>query len=273
MFMIAAVESSNKTYNRHFADYYDKITQHKDYRAEIDSLVKLIRESVSDPNARILDVGCGTGNHAVLLAERGYDVTAIDLSPDMIRIASAKNSKAKFKSGDIGQMPETGFQFCYSLFNVINCLNSLSQLIDFFKAISAHLVDGGTVFIESWNPIAVIAAPPEVVERTYEAGGEEIVRKVVPEWDFLRQRLNLRYDVVVHSRPQRNQPKVFTVVHELLLFTPLEIEYALQQAGLTNIRIRTALPEVAEAKADDRMLAFTAEKQDSQSLSAFRHQR
>ena len=260
--MLEHLESSNETYNRDFSAYYDRITQHKDYRAEIDALVRFIRQEVNDPNPRVLDVGCGTGNHAVLLAAEGYDITAIDLSPDMIKIAAAKNSEAKFKSADIAEMPESGFHFSYSVFNVINCLDTLESLTAFFKEISVRLERGGVFLVESWNPIAIVAAPPEVVERTYEFEDERIVRKVSPAWDFLRQRLDLRYDVNVYGTGARAEKlKSFTVVHQLVLFTPLEIEYCLKQAGFGDIKIRTALPELAEATATDRMLAFTARKQ------------
>jgi len=259
--MLEQVLSSNETYNRDFSDYYDRITKHKDYRAEIDALVRFIRQEVHHRSPRVLDVGCGTGSHAALLAGEGFDLTAIDLSPDMIRIAASKSAQVNFKSGDIAAMPESGFHFSYSLFNVINCLTSMESLVAFFKAIYARLEPGGGLLVESWNPIAVVAAPPEIVERIYEYEDEKIVRKVTPSSDFLRQRLDLRYDVDVYGTGDRaDKLKSFTVVHQLLLFTPLEVEYCLKQVGFDEINIRTALPELAEATATDRMLAFTARK-------------
>jgi 2-polyprenyl-3-methyl-5-hydroxy-6-metoxy-1,4-benzoquinol methylase len=44
--------------------------------------------------ARIADLGCGTGTVAVLLAEHGYDVTGVDLSPKMIDLARTKARSA-----------------------------------------------------------------------------------------------------------------------------------------------------------------------------------
>ena len=45
--------------------------------------------------ASILDIGCGTGSLTVLLAELGYDVTRLDLSPAMVAHAEAKVRAAR----------------------------------------------------------------------------------------------------------------------------------------------------------------------------------
>lgn len=52
--------------------------------AQVDLVERLLGLQEGD---RVLDVGCGGGRHSVLLQERGYDVTGIDLSPRLLRIA------------------------------------------------------------------------------------------------------------------------------------------------------------------------------------------
>jgi SAM-dependent methyltransferase len=49
----------------------------------------------------IVDVGCGTGRHAVALAAAGFDVVAIDSAPAMLEVASARESGARFELGDL----------------------------------------------------------------------------------------------------------------------------------------------------------------------------
>lgn len=72
------------------ADYYDVLHEDVDYPAECDLLETVFRRHLPDPPVSILDLGCGTANHALILAERGYQVTGIDASAAMLRVARAK---------------------------------------------------------------------------------------------------------------------------------------------------------------------------------------
>src|SRR4051812_15549079 len=162
--------TSNRTYDAAFAAYYDRLTAHKDYEAEVDALDRFLRKRAG---RRLLDVGCGTGTHSALLAERGYDVTAIDLSPDMVEQAKAKAKSPAMEvvCGDVTELEVGPFSACISLFNVVNCLATLDDAIAFFGAIADRLEGGGVLLVEAWNPVAVIAEPPVVVERVFESGG------------------------------------------------------------------------------------------------------
>jgi SAM-dependent methyltransferase len=252
------VTSSVATYGRDFARHYDVIVGHKDYAAEVDALDRLIRGAVPSGRPRVLDVGCGTGTHALLLAARGHEVTGTDLSPEMIDIARAKGGAPTFACLPLDRMEPGAFDFGYSVFNVVNCLAGLDELISFFADVAARLIRGATLLVESWNPIAVIAEPPETVERVFVDGGRRIVRTVTPRCDFLRQRLDLTYRIVAHAADGADRAPELEVVHGLVLFTPLEIEHALTRAGFTGVRVLTALPDLREATASDRMLAFVA---------------
>jgi SAM-dependent methyltransferase len=84
-----------------------------------EALVDLV-ESVKVRPCRAIDFGCGTGNYAIYLATRGFDVTGIDLSPAAIEIAkenaAKKGVKCQFIVADIlGDLAEIGgtFNFAY----------------------------------------------------------------------------------------------------------------------------------------------------------------
>lgn len=61
------------------------------------------------PRARVADLGCGTGSVAVLLAERGYAVTGVDVSPRMLELARAKarshGVRVALRHGDAASPP------------------------------------------------------------------------------------------------------------------------------------------------------------------------
>ena len=79
------------------AELYDVIYfSFKDYRAEAAQIAALLR-SLHPACRSLLDVGCGTGEHARLLASlHGFSVDGLDVSLDFLRIARAKHPAGRF---------------------------------------------------------------------------------------------------------------------------------------------------------------------------------
>ena len=69
----------------------------------------------SSIRGRVLDVGCGTGEHVLMAAEAGLDATGIDIAPSAIRLAEAKAQErgvaARFVVGDACALERLGEQF------------------------------------------------------------------------------------------------------------------------------------------------------------------
>ena len=61
-----------------YAQYYDLLYREKDYPGEVDYVDALIKKYAVNDARTILDLGCGTGGHAILLARKGYRVTGVD---------------------------------------------------------------------------------------------------------------------------------------------------------------------------------------------------
>ena len=74
-----------------YAEQYEKEVFVKGTTGEVDFIEKEIGQN---KNCRILDIGCGTGRHAIELAQRGYNVTGIDLSEAQLAKARAKAASA-----------------------------------------------------------------------------------------------------------------------------------------------------------------------------------
>lgn len=65
----------------------------------------LLLELLPAAPARVADLGCGTGTLSTLLTELGYDVTGLDFSPEMIRLARAKAPEVSFVEADASAPP------------------------------------------------------------------------------------------------------------------------------------------------------------------------
>lgn len=79
-------------------------------KLEVEGLVRIFEEFNVSQGSRILDVSCGIGRHSIPLAEKGYNVLGLDLSPIFIGKAKATakarkvNSRAKFRVADVREI-------------------------------------------------------------------------------------------------------------------------------------------------------------------------
>ena len=76
----------------------------------IEDLERIWRALALEPGARLLDAGCGSGQFAIPFARRGAIVTGIDLSPEMIRLASERTQGTApaiaWRVGDLEHLPD-----------------------------------------------------------------------------------------------------------------------------------------------------------------------
>ncbi len=123
---------------------------------------------------RILDTACGTGMHAIALAQRGYDVTGADLSVGMIERARenavAVGSEVRFVVAGFGELATkvgNGFDALLCLGNSLPHVLTADALHEALADFAAVLRPGGLLFIQNRNFDAVMAArtrwmPPQV---------------------------------------------------------------------------------------------------------------
>ena len=76
------------------AEFYDKIWGRYDYDADVKFLEGLFRDYGCES---VVDIGCGTGNHAIRLSRSGFKVTGLDISSAMLKIAKEKGREAKIR--------------------------------------------------------------------------------------------------------------------------------------------------------------------------------
>jgi len=104
---------------------------------------------------RLLDVGCGTGEHLLLFREKGCDVTGIDPSPFMLEIARQKlGNRADFYMGKAEDLP-----FSDNEFDIVTLITTLEFVADPEKAISEAIrVSRDRVFLGVLNKYSLLGA-------------------------------------------------------------------------------------------------------------------
>lgn len=74
-----------------FAYVYDEYMDNIPYDEWSSYLIQLMKENNITPGNEIAELGCGTGTVTLKLDEAGYSCVGIDMSEDMLEIASQKN--------------------------------------------------------------------------------------------------------------------------------------------------------------------------------------
>jgi len=135
------------------ARYYDALYRElKDYRQEAAALSRLLKELPPPPARRLLDAGCGTGEHAKWLArDHGYAVDGLDIEPDFVAIARAKQPAGRFVCADMADF-DLGRQYdaVLCLFSSIAYARDRARLEAAFACFARHLVPGGWLLLEPW---------------------------------------------------------------------------------------------------------------------------
>ncbi len=132
--------------------YYDRIYWWKDYEQEVEFLVRALgRYGIR--GRRVLEVACGTGSHSKVLVERGYEVTGVDLSDDMLRVARSKvKGHAKFTRGDMRDLDaavDGKFDAAICLFSSISYNLTVRDLRRTIQGFYDHLVEPGVVVFDT----------------------------------------------------------------------------------------------------------------------------
>tara|TARA_B100001142_G_C14119959_1_gene572614 strand:- start:36 stop:779 length:744 start_codon:yes stop_codon:yes gene_type:complete len=149
-----------KIFGEIYANIYDEIYNAKNYVEECDILEQIFKNKRNVTS--ILDLGCGTGNHAAELATRGYKVIGLDQSDQMIKVAIGKNLEGcSFQQSDIRAFDlKQSFDVVILMFNVVGYLLDKNSLIALFSTARQHLAKGGLLIYDFWYAPAVRYSPP-----------------------------------------------------------------------------------------------------------------
>lgn len=177
-----------------YVKYYDLLYGDKDYVAETDYIVGLL-ERFSLSGKSLLELGSGTGKHGRLLARRGFDVTGVEQSAEMVERAETVPGFT-CQQGDICtvQMGRT-YDAVLSLFHVISYQTSNDAIGAVFARAANHLRTGGLFVFDVWYSPAVYAQKPEVRIKRMSNKVVEITRIAEPVFYPNENRVDVNYTI------------------------------------------------------------------------------
>lgn len=217
-----------------YSQYYDLLYSDKDYRAEVDYINSLIQANSKNINT-LLDMGCGTGKHAELFCNKGYIVHGIDLSEDMLKIASqrrkGKEDKLSFSHSNIQNLSlNKKFDVVVSLFHVMSYQNSNSELFKAFKVAKKHLKDGGIFIFDFWYGPAVLTDLPTTRVKRLENDNIKVTRLAEPILNAQQNIVDVNYNIFIENKETKEVVEK-KELHQMRYFFDTELEFICESIG------------------------------------------
>lgn len=207
-------------------------SRYEDAPNEID----LILGGVAKPVRKALDMCCGPGRHAIALAKRGIDVTAVDLTAHYLNMArdaaKAAGVEIEWVREDMRNFIRPGaYDLALIMFTSLGFFEDEEDDLKVLRNVHESLTPGGTLFLEM--------AGKEWVAEHYEAAscddlpdGSLLVQrhKIVDGWRSI-------HNEWIHIKGERAK----TFIFKLRLYSGAELTDRLLEAGFRNVDIRGSL--------------------------------
>ena len=187
-----------------YSKYYDMLYYDKDYSKEVDYIVSLIQKNLPGTKT-ILDLGCGSGKHTILLAKKGYKIHGIDQSDTMLKEAKERlmntpgmSANVSFSKGDIRTLEfDEEYDVITALFHVISYLNTNNDLKATFKTVHSLLKNDGIFIFDLWYGPCVLTERPKVTTKEAENEEVKIVRVCNPVMHSEKNQVDVNYQISV----------------------------------------------------------------------------
>lgn len=248
-------------FNR-YARYYDFFYKNKRYKKEIVYLERLFQKYRKAQTRTILDVGCGTASHMIPLIEKGYRVTGVDVSNEMLKIAAQKLDRAGFKADLIRDSSQAftvnrKFDAVVCLFSVINYAAN-GDILKTLKNISTHMKKGSIFVVDFWNASAVENYYSPRKARIFSKNGISVERRSVTKVYPSSKRCEVKYTCTLRQNGRvmnKDEEK-----HILKYFSVEEMMDYLAQAGLKIIDMHPFLNLTGKIRKDSWDVTAVARK-------------
>lgn len=218
------------SYSGKHAGYYDIFYQDKDYPAEAAFVHECLQRYSGGKTERVLELACGSGNHAFQLEQLGYALVATDYSEDLLVVARQKaasqGSRVDFRLADMRTLAldETDYDAAICLFDSIGYVQTNAAIQQVLAGVHQHLRPGGLFVFEFWHAAAMLSGYDPLRVRHWPIEGGELLRIATTKLDSAQQLAEVTYDIyelhddLTYTHLQETQVNRYFLVQEMAAF-------------------------------------------------------
>jgi len=217
-----------------FGNDYLNIYRHV-FTAERSALEVAFAERVLElqPGACVLDLCCGQGRHSVPLAQHGYNVTALDLSPAYLELAeqAAQSHGVKLEtvSADMRQIPfHDHFDAVINMYSSFGYLESEADDAETLQSIAKAVKPDGRLFLDMLNREWAVA---NYIQNDWHSSPDGTLYVERRDFDLATSRMRVSFTIVSTDGSRRD-----SIGHDIRLYTLTEITRMLSRVGLAVTR-------------------------------------
>ena len=220
-------------FNR-YAKYYDIFYGKKNYKKECNFLEEIFKEYMGYKPKTILDLGCGTGGHIIPLTERGYRMTGVDASLNMLRLAQEKCNRNRIKAKLCNARLQTfelkkKFDIIICMFSTMDYVVRDSEVTKTLKNIINHMKKNSLFIFDFWNEEAVQRYYSPSRKKLFYSNGKIIERRSRTKIFPSKHTCEVNYTCTL--KQNRHLINRFKEKHTVRYFAVDEIIQFLQNAG------------------------------------------
>jgi SAM-dependent methyltransferase len=217
-------------FEKKYSSLYETIYSEKNYINEVGCIKKMLFEHAPEAKT-LLNFGCGTGQHDLILAEHGFSITGVDRSHEMLKVAQAKQQTANpnfLHVGESDRIANGSMDASLCLFDVFSYFTKDSDIFNFFEFITAKAKSSAPLIFDFWYLPAVIHLKPETRKKTFHTGNSLITRICEPAMEVSSSCVNATHQFFVEDE---KGVETFSETHRMRCYTKNEIRCILHQFG------------------------------------------
>lgn len=236
-----------------FASVYDIFMDSIPYDDWAEYLCNILKEHGID-HGTLAELGCGTGNISIRMADAGFQVIGIDLSEEMLELAFDKKEDRNilYVNQDMRDFELNGkVDAIYSLCDSMNYLLEYEDLVETFFRVSAFLEEGG-IFVfdaKTWSFYEQIG--DSVIAENREIGS------FIWENDFCDEDGINEYDLTIYAQNEEGTYERFEEIHKQRAYPIAVWKEAMEEAGLKCLHVYRAFTDEEASEEDDRIYFVT----------------